>query len=102
MPQLHICAEPTEEVCSFSLAGGSAGAAVCYTVTAVLSPDEEAKKQPVDLEFGGDQSDSEDERERKEDEENKLDNCIEFNAAGKAELAANKPSTLLVAGCDHS
>lgn len=47
MPQLHICAEPTEEVCSFSLAGGFAGAAVCYTVTAVLSPDEEAKKQPA-------------------------------------------------------
>jgi len=46
MPELHVCAEPTEEDCTFSLAGGVANAAVCYTVTAVLRPDEESKKPP--------------------------------------------------------
>ena len=55
-----------------------------------------------DLETGGFLSDSEDEREKKEIEDDKMENCVEFNEAGKAAMAANKPATLVVAGCDHS
>ena len=56
----------------------------------------------ADLNIGGYESDSEDEREKKEEEEEKLTTEVEFNTEGKAALAANKPSTLLVASCEHS
>ena len=67
-----------------------------------MQVDEERKGTANDLEVGGYESDEEDEREKKEEEEEKLESVVEFNEAGKAALAQNKPSTLIVAGCQHS
>jgi len=65
--------------------------------------DEEAKGAPkTDLEFGGYDSDSEDEREKKEMEDDKKEYLVEFTDAGKAELAKKSPSKLVIANCLHS
>jgi len=66
--------------------------------------DEEAKGAPnkTDLEFGGYDSDSEDEREKKEMEDEKKEYLVEFTDAGKVELAKKSPSKLVIANCLHS
>ena len=65
-----------------------------------MQVDEEAKGAPKDLEFGGYDSDSEDEREKRELEDDKADYAVTFTDAGKAELA--KQSKLLIVNCLHS
>merc|ERR1719223_1359464 len=47
MPNLHVSREPTEENCSFSLAGGEAGAAVSWTVTKVVTFLSRPEPKPV-------------------------------------------------------
>ena len=65
-----------------------------------MQVDEEAKGATNNLEFGGYESDSEDEREKKELEEEKAAYSVDFTDAGKAELA--KPSKVVIVNCLHS
>jgi elongation of very long chain fatty acids protein 4 len=46
MPQLHVASEPSEEKCSFALAGGSGGRSVSWTVTKVMTIAGEAPPKP--------------------------------------------------------
>ena len=74
-----------------------------------MQVDEEVKGQSTtggkpDLEVGGYEDDSEDEREIKECEESQKDIILTFNEAGTAQVATvgTNPSTLVVCGCLHS
>jgi len=49
-----------------------------------MQVDEEAKGAPENLEFGGYNSDSEDEMEKKEIEKDKKEHAVTFTDAGKA------------------
>ena len=67
-----------------------------------MQVDEEAKGASKNFEFGGYDSDSEDEREKKEIEEGKTEHEIVFNEAGKAVLAKKMPTKVVIVSCEHS
>lgn len=70
-----------------------------------MQVDEERKgATSADLEVGGYENDSEDEREIKEQEEGQKDYLFALNAAGTASVASvgTNAATLVVCSCLHS